>query len=640
MDKIFSIIMVLKLLKIGRRSFLFILLLMGYVILLQITFASTSTATYVDQGSNWPAENPNRVIFYSQDQGSQLMPIKWFLALKQPGKELLFADSLTHYGYLSNELDPSSKLPIGFSVNNGFVGMTCAACHTRQIKVDNILYRIDGGPAIVDFQSFTSDLDKAVNSVLTVQNNFDDFAKRVLGASLSQDKKNKLRNELIDWYKPYHTIMSYALPVKNPWGPARLDAVGMIFNRLTGLDIGTNSDHIIISNFHLADAPVRYPYIWNAPKQDKTQWPGFADNGNNLLGLSRNLGEVLGVFAQFYPQKDNWRILGIDYIQNNSANFDGLDELEDLVKKIGPPKWPWKTDPNSIKADPKSINTTLAKEGRLIFESSTKTESGGCIGCHGIRRGAFRSVDETWETPLCYVETDIRQFNLLNWKVKTGILSGSRIPFLKDPLQEDNESPLNVLGLAVIGSILQQKTTIAADLEVNAFKQARNTELYTEAYKKRQQIVKDLSTMQNIYKSYDNMMLEGAFQTSQIDLDKAKHQKISCKKNFKDEEPMIGYESRVLEGIWATAPYLHNGSVPTLADLLKPVKERPVSFKVGQAYDLEKIGLAVEQNQFNYTYQTTDCSELASGNSRCGHEFGTKLTDEEKKALLEYLKTL
>jgi hypothetical protein len=48
----------------------------------------------------------------------------------------------------------------------------------------------------------------------------------------------------------------------------------------------------------------------------------------------------------------------------------------------------------------------------------------------------------------------------------------------------------------------------------------------------------------------------------------------------------------------------------------------------------------VEQTQFDYTLNTTDCQDRNSGNSNCGHEFGTSLTPAEKKALLEYLKTL
>ena len=95
-----------------------------------------------------------------------------------------------------------------------------------------------------------------------------------------------------------------------------------------------------------------------------------------------------------------------------------------------------------------------------------------------------------------------------------------------------------------------------------------------------------------------------------------------------------------MQGIWAAAPYLHNGSVPTLEDLLKPPAERPASFKIGPAYDRTKIGLAADQPQSNFTLQTTDCSNINSGHSRCGHEYGTWLSPEEKKALLEYLKIL
>jgi hypothetical protein len=80
--------------------------------------------------------------------------------------------------------------------------------------------------------------------------------------------------------------------------------------------------------------------------------------------------------------------------------------------------------------------------------------------------------------------------------------------------------------------------------------------------------------------------------------------------------------------------------VPTLAELLKPAAERVKQFKIGSQYDAVNVGLAVEQTQFDHTMTTTDCSDLNSGNSRCGHEYGTDLSSQEKKALLEYLKTL
>ena len=100
------------------------------------------------------------------------------------------------------------------------------------------------------------------------------------------------------------------------------------------------------------------------------------------------------------------------------------------------------------------------------------------------------------------------------------------------------------------------------------------------------------------------------------------------------------YESRVLQGIWAAAPYLHNGSVPTLAQLLTPSAQRVKTFPVGPNYDQVNIGLAATQTQFGYVFQATGCDDRNSGNSNCGHEYGTTLPAWAKAALLEYLKTL
>ena len=100
------------------------------------------------------------------------------------------------------------------------------------------------------------------------------------------------------------------------------------------------------------------------------------------------------------------------------------------------------------------------------------------------------------------------------------------------------------------------------------------------------------------------------------------------------------YAARVLEGIWAAAPYLHNGSVPTLADLLTPAEQRPASFAVGNEYDPVRVGLARTQSRSAFVLHTTGCGDRNSGNSRCGHDYGTRLSPEDKQALLEFLKRL
>ena len=534
----------------------------------------------LDQGADWT--DAARADFYSRDQGSQIMPLAWLEALEQPGGMPFLADSLGRYGYLANPAN-NNLLPVGFTAagpeGSEIAGMTCAACHTRQISVGGSEYRIDGGPAIADFQSFLADLDTAVGAVLASDAAFQAFARRVLGATAQPADVAALRQAVELWHLRYHTLMTRALPAE-PWGPGRLDAVAMIFNRLTGLDLGKPPSYLIPENIQPADAPVRYPFLWNAAVQDQTQWPGFADNGSPILGLARNLGEVYGVFATFHPRKDNWRILGVDYSSDNSADFDGLTKLEELVRKLGPPRWPWPVD------------EAMAAAGKAVFERPAT--QGGCAECHGIAKGAVRFPDyQTWATPVQNVGTDTREFELLGRTASSGALAGAQIPFVTAPLKP-TDTAFNILATSVLGSIIQHYLPLAATAQTSP----------PATFK----LPPQLSD------------LPGAFRAP--------------------APAAAAYEARVLEGIWAAAPYLHNGSVPTLAELLKPAAGRVAAFKIGPSYDLVNVGLASEQTMFDQVLTTTGCSDLSSGNSRCGHEFGTTLPQAEKQALLEYLKTL
>ena len=100
-----------------------------------------------------------------------------------------------------------------------------------------------------------------------------------------------------------------------------------------------------------------------------------------------------------------------------------------------------------------------------------------------------------------------------------------------------------------------------------------------------------------------------------------------------------GYVSVPLEGLWLRAPYLHNGSVPTLAYLMAPVESRPRGFWRGyDVYDPVKVGFISEGGQAESvgTYYDT----ARPGNSNAGHTYGADLPTDSRRALLEYLKTL
>ena len=105
-----------------------------------------------------------------------------------------------------------------------------------------------------------------------------------------------------------------------------------------------------------------------------------------------------------------------------------------------------------------------------------------------------------------------------------------------------------------------------------------------------------------------------------------------------ENEPS-GYIAAFLDGIWLRAPYLHNGSVPTLRDMLKPVAERPRIFYRGyDVYDPADVGFTTQGEEAQRVGTKYDVNERASGN--IGHEYGTNLSAAEKDALIEYLKTL
>ena len=271
-----------------------------------LTLSTKAQTVVVDQGADWTPDV--RESFYVQDQGSQIMPLRWMQALKLPDGTPFLAGSLSRYGYLMNPNTTTPNVPIGFTVasNSGvdILGMTCSACHTRQITVKETAYRIDGGPGMVDFQSFLSDLDIATKAVTATPAAFDAFATSVLGSAATDPQRQILKVEFETWTIRYGALIKRSLP-DPAWGPSRLDAVSMIFNRLAGLDLGASPTFLIADNIAKADAPARYPFLWNAAIQDKTQWPGFADNGNDILGLARNLGEVYGVFGTFHPIKDS-----------------------------------------------------------------------------------------------------------------------------------------------------------------------------------------------------------------------------------------------------------------------------------------------------------------------------------------------
>ena len=101
--------------------------------------------------------------------------------------------------------------------------------------------------------------------------------------------------------------------------------------------------------------------------------------------------------------------------------------------------------------------------------------------------------------------------------------------------------------------------------------------------------------------------------------------------------PVDGYIAPPLDGIWATAPFFHNASVPTIEGVLNS-KIRPDYWQRSEKYDYENLGWKYQDKERATSKKVYDTS--LPGYSKEGHHFGDKFSEAERKEVIEYLKTL
>jgi hypothetical protein len=584
----------------------FKLLLLSSVLTGTVVAALAQTAAplrYARQG--WSEEE--RQAFYTTSQGSHMMPYAYFKALRRLDKDEPFgADQLQRYGYLPNEKSTRwnpEGLPVGFAIDgsatNGYLGMTCAACHTGQIEYvkDGATQqlRIDGAPATANFQLFLTELTAAARATLNDAGRFDTFAHAALGSRYSTARADTLKGEFKEWVDDFGGFMDKSLP-PSPWGPARLDAFGMIFNRVAGRDLK------IPGNFKVADAPVSYPFLWNASRQDRTQWNGGVPNGLYINAIGRNTGEVFGVFADFMPAK---QLLPPHFnYRNSSVNFTNLQALEEKITSLKPPPWPFPLDQGRV------------DKGRVLFAEH-------CGSCHEERRIPPEGL---WLTPVKDVKTDPKMYQNSLRSSDYGLLAGALSPNPPGSKLGTSGPTADLLATTVVGAVFGNAIPPLPRLP------DLNSGVWLAIKKDLSVLFQDNEKVPSLISLLEPSVRENV----------RAHVESRLANLFKVPGEPNAYESRVLHGIWATAPYLHNGSVPNLAELLLPPDQRSPSFMVGsRKYDAEKVGYVTTESPYKDGTLVVG-SDAKPGNSNVGHKYPADkdLTEDERKSLLEYLKQL
>jgi hypothetical protein len=361
-------------------------------------------------------------------------------------------------------------------------------------------------------------------------------------------------------------------PPAAPSRYARLDAVGAIVNEVFFHAVKAEDLTSPTVAAKPADAPVSYPFLWDTPQHNVVQWLGIAKNGGlfDIFTLSRNVGEVIGVFADVViPHEPT--LINLGYA--SSVELENLVVLEDLLKSLWSPLWP---------ADFPTIDQNVAAKGAQLYQAN-------CVSCHALidrtdpNRKIIAMMNDSGTDPTAAE-------NFFTRTGPSGKLNGVNVNFVPFTAKIPPVASADVmLSNVVTGVILGGAKSPPPD-----------------------------------------PLHQLSFRAAPVPGLKAAVVRLGAK-----------YKGRPLNGIWATAPYLHNGSVPSLAALLQPAAKRPTSFSIGvRTFDPVNVGFLPDVPGFaRFNVNNPDGTPI-TGNSNAGHEFGANLTDQERYQLVEYMKTL
>ncbi len=649
-----------------------------------------STPAYLDQG--W--SESDSLWFYTTTQGSALLPYDFYLSLEAADSTTPVRDNqiTDHYRYLPQKptfFNPDG-LAVGFAKDSyqgkDYMGYTCAACHTSQVNYQGKALRIDGGPAMADMVGYLHLMDKSLKQTISDSDKNQRFVEAVLTLDNDYSSEAQINDDLQKWSDTislYNTVNHSHID----YGYARLDAFGRIYNRvlqyvpnrkqvydlltqittrpdtieyiispaeankvLEGIDetiIGNDQFALILKRlrstepgypgltrrellkvrnavFNEPSAPVSYPFLWDIAQSDYVQWNGVANNaGAGPLG--RNTGEAIGVFGKLdwstqepgfslsaYITGQDSKKKHVDF--TSSINLVNLQRLESHLRSLQSPQWPVE----QLGAD-FAIDEDKALRGRKLYGQY-------CQSCHELidRSDADRIVIGKFSS-LEKVGTDPAMANnSVSYQGKSGNF--------KHTYQSTDAGDVIITETAPVVQMLTSVTKgVVATPDADKWLVRRWADwLYTMGA------------------SFADNPIKSSIKSGDYNPDTTANPYAS----------LLSYKARSLNGIWATAPYLHNGSVPSLYDLLLPSKRegdpegegfeyRPESFQVGsREFDPIKVGFRTEG------YDGHKFTTRRVGNLNSGHEYaagktaqadGTvlpALNKEQRWELVEFMKTL
>jgi len=532
-----------------------------------------SNAVYLKQG--WTEDNQYRNISYNLAQGSQLIPYQWFLHLEAPNSEQLIR---------SDDIIESLRFLKGdghFTYNPDTLPIGFVKDIDTQGKewIGFTCAACHTGQINYKNSHIRIDGGQSLGDFIA----FLSMVSDSLGQMQVQPTKLTRFSQALYGDNAAENIDKLKTDITHY--KAKVDEIikndrtvtPSGFGRLDAF--GSISNEIFVgdmqnaSHFKASNAPVSFPFLWDTPSLQRVQWTGNVENP-----LGRNTGEVIGTFG-FVNLTDP------SHLFETSAKIENLVQLEEMLKSLTAPAWP-----EDIFG---ALDQAKVAAGKLLYET-VNAEGESCASCHSL-------PDQNGQYPLTPAEDNLfgKQF------IKT----------FNIPLDE-------------IGTDRQ-----AADTIYNPF--FVQTGLLSSVFSGQEVVLAGLVQTAVVGLTLRKALNE--IQPALSDAQKAAYTGFRVYAEGKQPAPNVAaYKARPLNGIWATSPYLHNGSVRTLAELLKPAAEREASFWVGsREFDPKNIGFQSTESAGHQLLETH-----ATANSAAGHEYGTSLNAEQKSDLLEFLKSL
>jgi hypothetical protein len=562
----------------------------------------------------------DRKQFYHLPEGSEVYPLDWLKVTKRAGSDQMFLEDMERFGMLP---DPDSEhgLPVGLTAAKTrglpdlgkMVGINCAACHVGQISYKGKALRIDGAPNLFDGNAFFTELVQSGQAILSSPEELVGFLHRLQEAPL-KGKRGPLANRLLAHLAEENSELKSAFlaRVDGLVKQARAAPVAA-WSVKPGAEGGEAARKKLLDGIKAKDVPslVEKAKSKGSPLQasgdDETHGAvqGALDEVIVTVRLLIARVEFLKNLAQIGKGKPDWGFGRVDafgsvialyfnpaHVPNAPVSYPHLFAFE---------RNPWfHYDGNTTSVLQRNLGQALGVGA--IYEPDTYSSTLRPIDSDKLERLAAKITVPAWPADL---------FGALDSeKVAKGKVHFDKHCVSCHSLIKPTETaPDSLSDLKDVGTDPQRAVSVAANLP------STNHPFYDDL------------------KVVLNKVTKKALDDSNVPPDK--------QAEFNHGRPVEWrttkkYAKRPLWGVWATAPYLHNGSVPTLYHLLLAAKDRPKTFPLGHRdFDPAKVGYLTDVDKPRFTF---DVSKV--GNSNSGHEYGTALSETERFELIEFLKTL